>query len=133
MGNWALDRFLSMEITDRKFNLPKDFSAEEYFKDAFGVIVDPAECPVVTIRLKVYRANHRDDYLRHLPLHPSQREVEHHDTYSIFEVRVRPAYDFCQEVLSYAEEIEVLSPQFVRDYIADRIRKCNSMYSIPWR
>ncbi|MBQ1853986.1 MAG: WYL domain-containing protein, partial [Prevotella sp.] len=45
-----------------------------------------------------------------------------------FELRVRPAYDFCQELLSYGEEVEVLSPQYVRDYITDRIRKSLSRY-----
>ena len=125
---WALDRFLSLEITDKKFRLPKDFSADIYFNDAFGVIVDPDECKVETIRLKAYSENHRDDYLRHLPLHSSQREVERGEGYTIFELRVRPAYDFCQELLSYGEEVEVLSPQYVRDYLAERIRKSLAHY-----
>ena len=85
-------------------------------------------CPVETIRLKAYNANHRDDYLRHLPLHPSQREVERDKDYTIFALRLRPSYDFCQELLSYGEEIEVLSPQYVRDYIAERIRKMVAIY-----
>ena len=125
---WALDRFLSIETTDKKFRLPKDFSAEIYFKDAFGVIVDPEECPVETIQIKVFCENHRDDYLRHLPLHPSQHEIEQHEDCCIFEVRVRPSYDFCQELLSYGEEVEVLSPQYVRDYLAERIKKASVRY-----
>ena len=125
---WALDRFVNMEITEQKFRLPKDFFADLYFRDAFGVIVDDDECPVETIRLKAYNANHRDDYLRHLPLHPSQREVERDKDYTIFALRLRPSYDFCQELLSYGEEIEVLSPQYVRDYIAERIRKMVAIY-----
>ena len=127
---WTLDRFLSLEITDKKFRLPKDFSADIYFNDACGVIVDPDECKVETIRLKAYSENHRDDYLRHLPLHSSQRELERGEGYTIFELRVRPAYDFCQELLSYGEEVEVLSPQYVRDYITDRIRKSLSRYKV---
>jgi len=125
---WALDRFLSLEITDKKFRLPKDFSADIYFNDAFGVIVDPDDCKVETIRLKAYSENHRDDYLRHLPLHSSQREVERGEGYTIFELRVRPAYDFCQELLSYGEEVEVLSPQYVRNYLAERIKKSLAHY-----
>jgi predicted DNA-binding transcriptional regulator YafY len=127
---WALDRFLSIEVIDKKFRLPKDFFADIYFRDAYGVIVDEKECPVETIRFKAFSANHRDEYLRHLPLHSSQREIEQHGDYSIFEVRVRPAYDFCQELLSYGEEIEVLSPQYVRDYIAERIKKAVERYKV---
>lgn len=125
---WVLDRFLSMEIAEQKFRLPKDFFADLYFHDAFGVIVDEEECPVETIRLKAYSANHRDDYLRHLPLHSSQREVERQKDYTIFELRLRPAYDFCQELLSYGEEVEVLSPQYVRDYIAERLLQAAKRY-----
>ena len=125
---WALDRFLSMEIAEQKFRMPKDFYADLYFRDAFGVIVDEEECPVETIRLKAFSANHRDDYLRHLPLHSSQRKVERNKDYTVFEVRVRPAYDFCQELLSYGEEIEVLSPKYVRDYIADRLHQAAKRY-----
>jgi hypothetical protein len=125
---WALDRFLRMEIAEQKFRLPKDFFAEFYFRDAFGVIVDEEECSVETIRLKVYSANHRDDYLRHLPLHSSQRETEKHKDFAIFEYRLRPAYDFCQELLSYGEEVEVLSPQYLRDYIADRLHQAVNRY-----
>ena len=127
---WALDRFLSLEITDRKFRLPEDFSANEFFQDAFGVIVDEAECKVETIRLKAYSDNHRDDYIRHLPLHHSQREVEIGEGYTVFELKVRAAYDFCQELLSYGEEVEVLSPQYVRDYIANRIRLSLGRYKV---
>lgn len=125
---WALDRFVNMEVAEQKFRMPKDFCADLYFFDAFGVIVDEDECPVETIRFKAYKANHRDEYLRHLPLHHSQREIESNSEYSIFEVCLRPAYDFCQELLSYGEEIEVLSPQYVRDYMAERIRKMAEMY-----
>lgn len=128
LWRWALDRFISMEITEQKFRLLKDFSAKIYFEDAFGVIVDEDECPVETIRIKVFSENHRDDYIRHLPLHASQREIERHEDYSIFEVRVRPAYDFCQELLSYGEEVEVLSPQYLREYIAERIKKAKKRY-----
>ena len=106
----------------------KDFSAEIYFKDAFGVIVDEDEYPVETIQLKVFSKNHHDEYLRHLPLHASQREVERYEDYSIFEVQVRPAYDFCQELLSYGEEVEMLSPPYLRDYIAERIKKAAIRY-----
>lgn len=125
---WALDRFLSLQVTDKKFRLPKDFYTETYFQDAFGVIVDPQECPVEIVRFKAYCENHRDDYLRHLPLHSSQREIESCEEYSIFEVRVRPSYDFCQELLSYGEEVEVISPLYVRNYLAERISKAKQRY-----
>ena len=109
---YALDRVQQLDITKQTFKMPLRFSVDSYFTDAFGIIVEPEEYDVETIRLKVYDVNHRREYLRSLPLHPSQREVEKHEDYSIFEVRVMPTYDFIQELLSMGGEVEVVSPAF---------------------
>lgn len=127
---YALDRVKYLELTDDTFKMPRQFSAESYFADAFGIIVEPEEYHVERIRLKVTDINHRRQYLRSLPLHESQREVEKHNNYSIFELRVMPTYDFIQQILSMGSEIEVLSPDYVRDEVKRRIREMASAYGL---
>ena len=117
---YALDRVGHLEVTDKKFKMPQNFDAEEYFSTAFGIIVEPEEYRVETIRVKAYDVNHRPDYLRSLPLHPSQRETERGEGYSVFEVRLAPTYDFIQELLSMGGEVEVLSPPLVRQEMKRR-------------
>lgn len=125
---YALDRVQQLEITSQNFNQPRQFSVESYFADAFGIIVETEEYDVETIRLKAYDVNHRREYLRSLPLHPSQREVEKHGDYSIFEVRVMPTYDFIKELLSMGGEVEVVSPAYVREEMKRRIEELSNRY-----
>ena len=112
---YALDRIKYLEVTDETFKMPVHFSAESYFANAFGIIVEPEKYKVERIRLKVTDINHRRQYIRSLPLHDSQREVERYDDYSIFELQVMPAYDFIQQILAMSNEVEVLSPENVRE------------------
>ena len=57
--------------------------------------------------------------LRSLTLHQTQKEIERTDEYSIFTVRLRPTFDFRQEILSQGCDIEVLEPKWFRDEIAE--------------
>jgi len=68
--------------------LPRGFTVESFFADAFGIIVEPEVLKAERIRIKAIDINHRRGYLRKLPIHWSQREVEKHSDYSIFEVTV---------------------------------------------
>ena len=54
-------------------------------------------------------------YVRALPFHHSQVEIETNNEYSIFELRMKPTFDFKQELLSRGADIEVLSPLFFRE------------------
>ena len=125
---YALDRILHLETTEETFKMPRQFSVESYFADAFGIIVEPEEYQVERIRLKVSDVNHRRQYLRSLPLHHSQREVERHSDYSVFEIRVAPTYDFIQQILAMGSEAEVLSPDYVRAEIKRRIKEMAALY-----
>ena len=125
---YALDRVQQLEITSQTFKMPHQFSVDSYFAAVFGIIVEAEEYDVETIRLKVYDVNHRREYLRSLPLHPSQREVEKHEDYSIFEVRVMPTYDFIKELLSMGGEVEVISPAYVREEMKRRIEELSNRY-----
>ena len=113
---YALDRVHMLESTTIHFNYPEDFKAEDYFDDCFGIIAD-ANYKVETIKLKVSAG--QANYLRSLTLHQSQKEIERNDEYSIFTVRLRPTFDFRQEILSQGCDIEVLEPKWFRDEVAE--------------
>ena len=113
---YALDRVHNLEPTTIHFNYPEDFKAEEYFDDCFGIIADE-NYKVETIKLKVSAG--QANYLRSLTLHQTQKEIERNDEYSIFTVRLRPTFDFRQEILSQGCDIEVLEPKWFRDEMAE--------------
>ena len=111
---YALDRIQELRQTEKKFSLPKDFSAEKYFYNSFGIISQDNRPPEF-IELKVYGT--QKEYFRTLPLHHSQEEIKNTDEYSIFRYYLSPTYDFIQEILSHGCNVEVLVPKHVRDTI----------------
>ena len=116
MRIYALDRIQSLAQAENAFVMPKDFSPEEYFYNCFGIIHED-NCPPETIDLKVYGT--QKEYFRTLPLHHSQKEVETEKGYSVFRYYLSPTYDFVQEILSHGCEVEVLSP----DHLRNEVRK----------
>ena len=124
---YSLDRVLNASLTEEPFKYPKDFSPEVYFQDCFGVIRDD-ETEVETVKLKVNAD--QSNYLRSLPLHPSQEEIETSDdyNYSIFTLRVRPTFDFYQELLKNGETLEVLEPTWLRKDFKDIVKRMAALY-----
>ena len=113
---YALDRVQWLGLTEKSFKYPKDFVPEEYFDDCFGIIADQ-NVSIETVKFKVSAG--QANYLRSLRLHQSQHEIERTDEYSIFTVRLRPTFDFRQEILSQGSDIEVLEPKWFRDEVAE--------------
>ena len=112
---YALDRVHQLEPTGNVFKYPDDFVAEEYFEDCFGIIADQ-NYDVETVKLKVSAG--QANYLRTLRLHQSQIEIDRNDEFSVFTVRLRPTFDFRQEILTMGSDI-VLSPKWFRDEMAE--------------
>ncbi|MBQ8778617.1 MAG: WYL domain-containing protein [Alistipes sp.] len=79
---YALDRIKALEPTERKFKLPKKFDAAKFFEDYYGIIIGDEEFDVCPVALKV--DSWQSKYLRTLPLHHSQVEVERNEEFSIF-------------------------------------------------
>lgn len=115
---YALDRIQELHTTENTFTLPEDFDPQAYFADSFGITVDET-CAVERVKLRVQGIQRQ--YIRTLPLHASQREVETTEDSSVFEFHLRPTLDFQQELLSHAvkaeDDIEVLEPQWLRGHM----------------
>lgn len=113
---YALDRVRWLWMTAKGFKYPKDFIPEDFFKNCFGVIADQ-DVAIETVEMKV--SARQANYLRSLPLHHTQKEIQRTDEYSIFTVHLRPTFDFRQEILSQGCDLEVLSPKWFRDEISE--------------
>ena len=105
---YALDRIKALEPTERKFKLPKKFDAAKFFEDYYGIIIGDEDFDVEPVALKVN--SWQSNYLRTLPLHHTQVEVERNEEYSIFEYHLCPTFDFRQKLLSMGGSVEVLAP-----------------------
>ncbi len=120
---YALDRILHIEETDEDFTIREGFSPEEYFADCVGVFTNNT-----TQRIVIRAYGKLPDYLRTLPLHSSQKELGSEGASVLFEYRVKPTFDFYQQLLAQADQLEVLEPQPVRDEMRRYATKLTELY-----
>ena len=126
---YALDRIKALEPTERKFKLPRKFDAEKFFEDYYGIIIGDEDFDVCPVALKV--DSWQSKYLRTLPLHHTQVEVECNEEYSIFEYRLCPSFDFRQKLLSMGGSVEVLAPQDLVYHMRDEGQGIVNMHQMP--
>ena len=110
----SFDRIKELSITQNTFDLDEDFDAEAYFSECYGV-VNIEELPVERIVLRAY--GDESDYLRDLPIHHSQVEINCSNGYSDYEYYLRPTLDFCGQILSRGNRLQVIKPQSLVDKI----------------
>jgi predicted DNA-binding transcriptional regulator YafY len=82
------------------------------------------ELTIVRIKVNSYHSK----YIRALPLHSSQKEIEQTNDYSIFEYHLIPTIDFKQELLSMGSNVEVLTPLKLREEMRDDILEMGELY-----
>ena len=121
---YALDRIIKIEETEEPFEFPADFDTELFFKDCYGVLSTNDEPQRIVIRAYAPLTN----YLRTLPLHHSQKEINSTPEYSDFEFYLRPTFDFRQELLSQCDEVEVLEPISFREEMKGIIKMMLKRY-----
>lgn len=122
---FSLDRIRRLQTTDETFKMPKDWNAEEYFKDSYGIIVGTNVKPqAVKLKVNASQAN----YIRDLKLHDSQEEIERNEEYSIFRYWIRPQFDFIQELLWNGGDVEVLEPKELREEMAEIVESMWNKY-----
>ena len=69
------------------------------------------------------------NYLRSVPMHHSQQEIETGEGYAVFQLQIYPyAWEFKQELFSRIDQIEVLEPQKLRDEMLFYINKVKARY-----
>jgi len=123
-ATYSLDRMLSVRLSDESFEMPADFSPQDYFAEYFGVLTD--ETPMAHVVIRTYGKT--PNYLRTLPLHASQREVNHTEEYTDFSFDIRPTYDFINALLTHADGLEVLEPADLRLKIREILTKTLNKY-----
>ena len=125
LATFSLDRMLEVKMSNEKFKFDEDFDAANYFSDCFGVMSDENAMPE-RVLIRAYR--YEPYYLRDLPLHHSQREVQSTEEYCDFELKLKLTSDFKAKLLSRGEWIEILEPKALADEIIEWHQKAIDRY-----
>ena len=123
---YAMDRILSMTPTEGRFRMPKDFDVDDLFEASYGIYPPEEEPPVL---VKVRTTPREAAYLQDLPIHPSQLYIgEDNEGRSLFAFRVIPNPDLVMELCKRGSRLEVLSPESLRQHVAEELRNALKMY-----
>lgn len=125
---YALDRVHTVSMSDSHYEIPSDFDAKRFFRDYYGIFRGDSDS---TQRVLIKINSQGAPYLRSLPLHSSQNEIERTNTYSIFEYHIVPTFDFIQELRTHGAGLEVLAPQSLVDNFRHLAEEYHRLYSKP--
>ena len=123
-ATYSLDRMLSVSLTEETFERPDDFSPEAYFSEYYGILTD--DTPMAHVVIRTYGST--PNYLRTLPLHASQKELQSTDEYTDFSLDIRPTADFINTLLSHSDGLEVLEPADLRLKIREILTRTLNRY-----
>ena len=121
----SFDRISSAKPLDKKFQIDADFDAATFFDECYGVVIGDGSRPE-RIVLRAYGLEKY--YLRDLPLHHSQHELNETGEYTDFEYTLRPTDDFKAYILSRGQWLTVASPKWLADEIRDRMLSTIAKY-----
>lgn len=122
--SYALDRIEEYSISEKPFvkNENTDFST--FFDEVIGVSVPYKDVQTEIIILRF--SPNRFPYVLSKPIHHSQKVLDEPYTISIM---VKPNRELSQQIFSFIPDIEVLSPQWFREEIEEKIRQNLEKYS----
>jgi predicted DNA-binding transcriptional regulator YafY len=119
----ALDRIVSLAVSEENFD-SIEFDSEDHFKYSFGITVMDEKPTDVVISFNPFQGN----YLRTLPIHPTQKIlIDNKDEFRI-QIRVKPSFEFYSKILSYGELAKIVSPENIAKKIQDSFVKAVSNY-----
>lgn len=121
---YGLDRIIEAAILDKTFEMKTNFDIKKFYEGCTGII--PSDEPIERVVLKAYEQ--APDYLRTLPLHESQKEIETCEEFATFSYHVRLTYDFVQLIMQQGDQVEVLEPKKLRDQIRNIANTLLSYY-----
>jgi len=123
--NWnlALDRIEDLIETNMKYE-PSVIDWEEYFYDLVGVTrVDGVKTQEIVFRFSPEVA----PYVITKPLHPSQKHKNESNGLEV-KINVIPNFELEKLILSFGEQVIVISPQGFKERIANRLNSARSLY-----
>lgn len=121
----ALDRIITLEISDQPSREENEDQIQNYFSGVIGVSVSP-NLPTETIELFL---DHRAaPYVLTKPIHHSQSIIEKTTYGIIIQLQVQCNFELEREILGFGESIKVLAPANLRRRIYERHRNAKEVY-----
>lgn len=124
LTNFALDRIQEIQPSSEAYqNCNIDFV--EYFEDLIGVSF-PKDAELTLISLRATKR--RWPYIESKPLHGSQKKTGESDSHVTFSIEVVPNHELIARLLGFGSDLEVVSPESLRERMKDQLSKTIELY-----
>ena len=124
--NKALDRIVKFTVAKVPFVENKQIDYETYFNDIVGVTHDRRHPDIEHVVLRF--AMERFPYAVSKPIHQSQQIVNAEE--GILSIDVRVNRELEQNIFSFGQQVEVLSPEWFRNQIKEKYKEIVKIYSL---
>lgn len=123
--NVAIDRISGINIAENMaYAQNKSIDFEHYFDDIIGVTFEKGERTVEKVLLKF--SKNRFPYIISKPIHRSQQIIN--ESEHVVEIDVIPNKELVALILSFGNDVEVLSPEPLKFEIATKIKNLYKKY-----
>ena len=124
--NKALDRIVKFSVAKVPFVENDQIDYETYFDDIVGVTHDRKHPDVEHVILRF--AKERFPYVVSKPIHQSQKIVNSEDGTLSIDVRINRELE--QNIFSFGQQVEVLSPEWFRNQIIEKYKEITKIYGL---
>ena len=123
--SFALERIIGEpEISNEYFEMPKDFNAENYFKNVFGM-TNNYHAPIEEIFLQFDAVQAK--YFISKPFHQYEK-VEETNDYLIVKMYLKINYELIRKLAGMGNAVKVLQPQSLIQTLKDFFEKAKNQY-----
>lgn len=120
----CLDRIVDLKLTTMQYHEQDD---EDIYRDCYGVFCGNDLPPAQEVVIRAY--DYRQHYFNDLPLHKSQKVIFHCKEYADYMYWLRPGNELIADILRYGNQVEVISPSWLREKVQAQIISMALKYS----
>lgn len=122
---YGIDRMQYIQILTTKFQFPQKINPKNLYRKSFGIVkAGDAEPQEILLRF----TKHQGEYIRTLPLHPSQEILEESEGEMLVRLSIVPTYDFIFELMSMGANLKVLKPKSLADELKTKFQEAAKNY-----
>jgi len=121
---FGLDRIQNLHPSQRYFSVSHDFDSEALFRHSFGITAG-GRAEEVVLRF----GKQQGLFVRSQPLHPTQETISEDENGLLVRIHVIPSPELNMTILSFGQQVEVVSPSHLRDEVAAAIAQASAHYN----
>jgi predicted DNA-binding transcriptional regulator YafY len=121
--SFGIDRIKDLRVLPEVFK-PQMKRPKEQFDHVIGLVYEGEQAEEVVLSYDPFQGN----YIKSQPLHASQKILLDDEKELRISIRVIPNYELEEQILKQGERVKVISPEWLKQGVIDRLREALEQY-----